>query len=114
MPKAYAAADCLALPSDFGETWGLVVNEAMACGLPAIVSDRVGCATDLVEDGVTGRVFRFGDVPALADAIASSAGAPERLAMMGAEARERIAGYSVEAAVAATLDAVRHVARGAD
>ncbi len=42
--RAYAAADCLVLPSDWGETWGLVVNEAMACGLPAIVSDRVGCA----------------------------------------------------------------------
>src|SRR5262249_3744220 len=48
--QAYVAADCLVLPSDSGETWGLVVNEAMACGLPAIVSDRVGCGPDLVVD----------------------------------------------------------------
>ena len=54
--SAYVAADCLVLPSDYGETWGLVVNEAMACGRPAIVSDRVGCAADLVTDGVTGAV----------------------------------------------------------
>jgi glycosyltransferase involved in cell wall biosynthesis len=52
--RAYAVADCLVLPSDYGETWGLVVNEAMACGLPAVVSDRVGCGPDLIEEGVTG------------------------------------------------------------
>ena len=38
--STYAAADALVLPSTWGETWGLVVNEAMACGLPVIVSDR--------------------------------------------------------------------------
>lgn len=53
MPSAYAVADALVLPSDHGETWGLVVNEAMACGLPAIVSDQVGCAEDLVFEGRT-------------------------------------------------------------
>jgi len=40
LPRYLAAADALVLPSDAGETWGLVVNEAMACGRPAIVSDR--------------------------------------------------------------------------
>jgi glycosyltransferase involved in cell wall biosynthesis len=111
MPKAYVAADCLVLPSDYGETWGLVVNEAMACGLPAIVSDRVGCAPDLVEDGVTGRIFPFGDVAVLARVIGSLAGSSARLAEMGARARERIAAYSVNAAVTGTLDAVRYVTR---
>ncbi len=51
----------LILPSDHGETWGLVVNEAFACSLPAIVSDQVGCAADLVHDEQTGYVFPFGD-----------------------------------------------------
>jgi glycosyltransferase involved in cell wall biosynthesis len=46
--RAYVAADCLVLPSDTGETWGLVVNEALASGLPCIVSDGCGCAEDLV------------------------------------------------------------------
>jgi glycosyltransferase involved in cell wall biosynthesis len=47
MPGMYAAADCLALPSDARETWGLVVNEALASGLPCVMSDQVGCAPDL-------------------------------------------------------------------
>jgi glycosyltransferase involved in cell wall biosynthesis len=46
--KAYVAADCIVLPSDYRETWGLVVNEAMASGLPCIVSDSAGCGEDLV------------------------------------------------------------------
>jgi glycosyltransferase involved in cell wall biosynthesis len=46
--QAYVAADCLVLPSDSGETWGLVVNEALASGLPCIASDACGCAEDLV------------------------------------------------------------------
>lgn len=69
LPRLYAAADCLALPSDWGETWGLVVNEAMATGLPCVVSDRVGCAPDLITAGETGEVFRFGDVHNLSEAL---------------------------------------------
>lgn len=69
LPATYAAADMLVLPSDTRETWGLVVNEAMACGLPAVVSDAVGCGPDLVEEGATGAVFPLADVAALADAI---------------------------------------------
>jgi glycosyltransferase involved in cell wall biosynthesis len=66
MPAAYAAADCLVLPSDRRETWGLVVNEAMACGLPALVSDEVGCGPDLIDPSRTGDVFPVGDIAALA------------------------------------------------
>ena len=61
MGHVYAAADCLVLPSEV-ESWGLVVNEGMATGLPAVVSDRVGCAPDLVVPGETGEVCRMGDV----------------------------------------------------
>ena len=68
--KAYAIADCLTLPSDFPETWGLVVNEALATGLPAIVSAAVGCAPDLVKDGETGYVCPLDDVSALHDRLA--------------------------------------------
>ena len=59
MAGAYALADVLAVPSAT-ETWGLVVNEAMACGLPAAVSDAVGCAPDLVDDGRTGATYAAG------------------------------------------------------
>ena len=62
----YHAADVLVLPSE-SETWGLVVNEAMAAGTLPVVSDRVGCAPDLVHD--LGEIFRCGDVTDLADAL---------------------------------------------
>ena len=65
----YHAADCLVLPSLYDETWGLVVNEALAHGLPAVVSDAVGCAPDLIDDGVTGAVFERGHADSLAVAL---------------------------------------------
>jgi glycosyltransferase involved in cell wall biosynthesis len=69
LPAVYASADLLVLPSDGQETWGLVVNEAMACGIPAVVSDVVGCGPDLIEAGRTGATFPFADTAALAAAI---------------------------------------------
>ena len=69
LPEVYAGADALVLPSGGEETWGLVVNEAMACGLPAVVSDAVGCGPDLVEPGVTGEVAPLGDIAGLAAAL---------------------------------------------
>jgi len=108
---AYAAADCLVLPSDHGETWGLVVNEAMACGLPAIVSDQVGCAADLIEPGKTGAVFAFGDWSALADIMANLAHHPQALHRQGRSARAKVASYNADAAARGTLDAVRFVVR---
>ena len=111
MPQAYVAADCLVLPSDNGETWGLVVNEAMACGLPAVVSDRVGCGPDLVENRVTGAIFPFGDIATLATLLHSLAADRVELKRMGARAKERVAAYTVDSAVQGTLEAVRQVAR---
>jgi glycosyltransferase involved in cell wall biosynthesis len=66
LPAFYAAADNVVLPSDASETWGLVVNEAMASGIPAIVSDAAGCAPDLIDEGATGWSFPLGDVEGLA------------------------------------------------
>lgn len=109
MARAYTAADCLVLPSDHGETWGLVVNEAMACGLPAIVSDRVGCGQDLVVEGVTGFTFPFANVARLADLMTDCALDPVRLGELGSRAREHVRAYSIENAARATLDAVRYV-----
>ena len=67
LPAIYAAADVIVSPSV--ETWGLVVNEAMACGVPAVVSDAVGCGPDLIAEGRTGMIFPLDDIPALARAI---------------------------------------------
>ena len=67
LPAFYGAADVIVLPSV--ETWGLVVNEAMASGVPAVVSDAVGCGPDLIEQGRTGATFPVDDIPALARAV---------------------------------------------
>lgn len=107
IPEAYAAADALVLPSET-ETWGLVANEAMACGLPAIVSDRAGCGPDLVERGVTGDVVPMGDAAALAACLARHTGS-RQLAEMGRHARRKIASSSPEAAARAVLNAVETV-----
>lgn len=109
LPEAYAAGDCLVLPSDYGETWGLVVNEAMVCGLPAIVSDRVGCGPDLIEQGITGAVFPFGEVDALAACLVEMAADRANARAMGTRAEQRIGYYSVEQAVAGTMQAVDYV-----
>jgi glycosyltransferase involved in cell wall biosynthesis len=69
--RAYVAADCLVLPSDARETWGLVVNEAMASGLPCIVSRECGCAEDLIEPLRPELCFPSGDIIALERAMAA-------------------------------------------
>jgi glycosyltransferase involved in cell wall biosynthesis len=71
LPSVYSSADIIVLPSNSSETWGLVINEAMACGVPAAVSEAVGCAPDLVENGVTGATFADGDVAGCARAVES-------------------------------------------
>ena len=100
------ASDALVLPSDGGETWGLVVNEAMACARPCIVSDRVGCGPDLVIPQETGSIFPLGDVEALANSMLELAGNPERMISMGLEARSRLRNYSVETAVDGIIESL--------
>lgn len=61
MPLVYRLGDALVLPSGYGETWGLAVNEAQACGRPSLVSDCVGCARDIIREGENGMIFRTDD-----------------------------------------------------
>lgn len=74
--RAYVASDALVLPSDSQETWGLVVNEAMACGLPCIVSDSCGSGEDLVMPLDPQLRYPMGDCVALAEAIKHMANNP--------------------------------------
>jgi glycosyltransferase involved in cell wall biosynthesis len=111
MPPAYAAADALVLPSDGRETWGLVANEALACGRPVIVSDACGCAPDLAADGAVGRIVPVGDIEALAGAIAGMIDQPPCASDIRALAER----YSVARAVDGIIDgaeAVRRIAKG--
>ncbi len=84
MPIAYRLGDVFVLPSKSGETWGLAVNEALACGRPVLVSDRVGCAEDVVDQSC-GRIFAWNDPSALKRAIDEmSKDRNEQLQMRGA------------------------------
>ncbi len=109
--EAYVAADALVLPSDGRETWGLVVNEAMTCGLPCFVSDRVGCGPDMIEANRTGAVFPFGDVAALAQLMTDFSAEPRKIAAMSNHAREIGCKYSVPMAVERTMEAVAKVSQ---
>jgi glycosyltransferase involved in cell wall biosynthesis len=65
MPRAYAAADVMVMTSDWGETWGLSANEALASGVPLILSNKCGCAEDLSSATAEAKVFPMGDVQRL-------------------------------------------------
>ena len=91
--RAYAVADVFVLPSE-SETWGLVVNEAMNFGCPIIVSDRVGCAPDLV-DGKCGLVFPHDRPDALVAALRRMAADDEFRSRCGERARAVISAWSV-------------------
>ncbi len=106
LPDAYAAADVLVLPSDAGETWGLVVNEAMASGRPAIVSRLVGCVPDLITHGETGFSYDCGDIPALAKAMHQYYQHPALSAQHGQAASRRCERYSFDAIRNGLVDAL--------
>jgi glycosyltransferase involved in cell wall biosynthesis len=101
----YRAADMLCLPSDW-DTWGLVVNEALYHGVPCVVSDRVGCASDLITPGVTGDIFPAGSVAELRAAIERVLPLTRRPATAQA-CRERESHYTMERAAAGIAEAYR-------
>lgn len=86
--RQYTQAAVFVLPS-LREVWGLVVNEAMACGVPVLVSNTAGAAHDLVQEDVNGRTFDPLDVEGLAVAIRDLLADPDRRAKMGMAARTR-------------------------
>ncbi|UCC94667.1 MAG: glycosyltransferase family 4 protein [Candidatus Omnitrophota bacterium] len=93
----YHAADVLALPSKHSETWGLVVNEALHHGLPAVVSSAVGCAPDLIEPGLTGEIFQTGSMESLKEALQKIFARVGSL-QMRQHCRTKIENYTVEKA----------------
>jgi 1,2-diacylglycerol 3-alpha-glucosyltransferase len=96
LPAYYGLAEALILPT-YTDTWGLVVNEAMACGLPVIVSRAAGCVADLVEDGVNGLLIPPKDTSSLVAAMRKLAGDHGLRTAMGANSFKRIAHYSPQA-----------------
>jgi len=95
----YALAEALVLPTH-SDPWGLVVNEAMACGLPIIVTDVAGCSADLVDDGWNGFVVPPQSPEKLSHAIDSLAKNAALRQQMSAHSLERIRSYSPETCAA--------------
>ena len=87
------------------EQWGLVVNEAMASGLPVLVSERCGCAPDLVQNGVNGYTFDPYDIKELTGRMLHIAGGNCDLVSMGRASREIIARWSPETFAAGMMKA---------
>jgi glycosyltransferase involved in cell wall biosynthesis len=108
LPAFYALADALVLPSQ-SETWGLVVNEAMACGTPAIVSEAAGCSPDMVDEGETGYTFPAGDVSALANQIRRIADRMENGHSFQPAVKRKAREHSPERAAECTVEALRRL-----
>ena len=89
----YALAEVLILPT-YTDPWGLVVNEAMACGLPVIVSQVAGCAADLVKENWNGVLIPPRDEAALVAAMERIASQPELRRTMSGNSLQRIAQYT--------------------
>jgi len=107
LPLYYGISSALILPS-ISETWGLVVNEAMACGLPVLVSNRCGCAADLVKDGVNGFTFDPFNVEEMAKCMAKlSSLDADGLSSMASASRKTINQWGPERFTDGLLSATR-------
>ncbi len=104
--ELYVAADVFALLSE-REPWAVVVNEAAACGLPLVLSDRVGAAHDLLRDGENGALVAAGDISAAARALGELAADPELRRARGERSRELAADWGYGPSVDGFLETVR-------
>lgn len=108
LSRYYHAADLLVLPSREDETWGLVVNEALHHGLPCVVSEAVGCAPDLIENGVTGYTFESDSSRGLASVLQRA------FELVGRDdvrlsCKQKVDGYRIEDAARGIAEAYRQV-----
>lgn len=93
--KYYMSADFFLLPSGYGETWGLVVNEAMVHSLPILISNEVGCTPDLVHEEENGFTYPCGNIKELSNKLSYFSELPsEKLKEMGEKSFEIIQHYS--------------------
>ena len=104
--ELYVAADVFALLSE-REPWAVVVNEAAACGLPLVLSDRVGAAHDLLRDGENGALVQAGDVDAASQSLRELAADPELRRAQGDRSRELARDWGYGPSVEGFLEAVR-------
>ena len=106
LARAYVDADVFALLSRH-EPWGVAVNEAAASGLPLLLSDRVGAASDLLVDGQNGFLVPAEDVHEAAAALSRLAAGPELRQELGGRSRELVRDWGYEPSVDNFVAAVR-------
>jgi len=99
LAEFYALADAFVFPTH-SDPWGLVVNEAMASGLPVIASNVAGCVRDLVEDGWNGFIVPVSDVRRICSSMELLAKGNDLRGQMGERSLQRIQEYSPEACAA--------------
>ncbi len=104
--EVYVAADVFALLSE-REPWAVVVNEAAACGLPLVLSDRVGAAHDLLRDGENGFLVGAGDIDAASVALRRLAADSTLRRAFGMQSRELAQDWGYGPSIAGFLAAVR-------
>ena len=109
MPVVYQLGDIFCLPSQGpGETWGLAVNEAMACECSVLVSDKVGCAVDLVTEHKNGLIFQAGNLDDLINKLQGFRDHHHDLKFMGTNGKEVIKSRSFENVCFAIENTVQH------
>jgi len=102
MPVIYQACDLFCLPSKGpAETWGLAVNEAMACGKAILVSDQVGCAADLIKPGENGFIFKSGNLADLKEKLEHLTECKTTLKAYGKRSQEIISEWNFSAIASA-------------
>jgi 1,2-diacylglycerol 3-alpha-glucosyltransferase len=110
LASLYGLAHALVLPSLYGETWGLVINEAMAAGLPVLASRECGCAETLVQDGINGWRFSAGDIEEMAACLARlDALSQEEWLRMGEKSQETIQNWGLERFCQGLWEAISYV-----
>jgi glycosyltransferase involved in cell wall biosynthesis len=108
LPQLFARADVFVLPSRY-DGWGVVMNQAIAAGLPVICSDQAGAGHDLIEEGVNGTRFRAGDVDALARAMRQFTKEPGLIRPYGDASRKKAREWTPDVGAARWIDAVETV-----
>jgi len=110
MPLVYRLGDLFILPSAHNETWGLAVNEAMACGRPVLVSDRVGCAQDVVDERC-GWTFSAKGIQPLEQCIREISEHASQLPGMASAARKKASSFDLGATESSLINAIAAIVR---
>jgi glycosyltransferase involved in cell wall biosynthesis len=109
LPKYYAVADIFVLPSSSKEASPLVINEAMCCALPIVVSDAIPSAVDFVKRGDNGYIYPVGKIDELANYLLKLLNDSELRERMGKCSLEMIAKWSYKEDVEGILAALEYV-----